>query len=428
MLDQGMPGNTFVKLKFRLILLSFFQFFIWGSWLLTIGAYWFQNKQWSGTEFGAIFSTMGIAALFMPTLTGIWADRWIQAQKLLGLFHCAAACLFFCLPEMNQPSGFFWMMLAAMCFYMPTISLANVVSFSALKLKGMNVVEVFPSIRVWGTVGFVAATWFVSLLQAETSSVQFYIAGTASLLLGVYAFTLPGCPANSDKVQQQSFLEFKFLKAFKDAGLRVFFFFAVLLGAALQLTNAYGDTFLHDFGKNEMYRDTFAVQYPAVIMSLSQISETVFILTIPFMLRRFGIRNVMLFSIMAWVFRFGLLAYANPVSGLWMILLSCIIYGIAFDFYNISGSLFVETQTDSSIRASAQGLYMMMTNGLGALLGSLVSGVVIDRWFTNPDQSKNWQGIWLSFAGYALVVLILFFILFRDAKLKEPIENNPDFN
>jgi NHS family xanthosine MFS transporter len=286
------------------------------------------------------------------------------------------------------------------------------------------VVEVFPSIRVWGTVGFVAATWFVSLLHLETSSGQFYIAGTASLLLGVYAFTLPRCPTNSDSGQQQSFLEFKFLTAFKDAGLRVFFFFAVLLGAALQLTNAYGDTFIHDFGKNEMYRDTFAVKYPAVIMSLSQISETVFILTIPFMLRRFGIRNVMLFSIVAWVFRFGLLAYANPVSGLWMILLSCIIYGIAFDFYNISGSLFVETQTDSSIRASAQGLYMMMTNGLGALLGSLVSGVVIDRWFTNPDQSKNWQGIWLSFAGYALGVLVLFFIFFRDAKLKEPVAKN----
>jgi NHS family xanthosine MFS transporter len=413
-----------MNLKFRLILLSFFQFFIWGSWLLTIGAYWFQNKQWSGTEFGAIFSTMGIAALFMPTLTGIWADRWIQAQKLLGLFHCASACLFFCLPEIDQPSGFFWMMLAAMCFYMPTISLANAVSFSALKLKGINVVEVFPSIRVWGTVGFVAATWFVSLLHLETSSGQFYIAGTDSLLLGVYAFTLPRCPTNSDSGQQQSFLEFKFLTAFKDAGLRVFFFFAVLLGAALQLTNAYGDTFIHDFGKNEMYRDTFAVKYPAVIMSLSQISETVFILTRPFMLRRFGIRNVMLFSIVAWVFRFGLLAYANPVSGLWMILLSCIIYGIAFDFYNISGSLFVETQTDSTIRASAQGLYMMMTNGLGALLGSLVSGVVIDRWFTNPDQSKNWQGIWLSFAGYALGVLVLFFIFFRDAKLKEPVAKN----
>jgi NHS family xanthosine MFS transporter len=200
---------------------------------------------------------------------------------------------------------------------------------------------------------------------------------------------------------------------FKEWKMALFFIFAMLLGAALQLTNAYGDTFLHDFAKVDEYKDTLAVKYPAIIMSISQISETVFILAIPFMLRRFGIKQVMLFSMVAWVLRFGLFAYGNPGSGLWMIILSCIVYGLAFDFFNISGSLFVETQSEPAIRASAQGVYMMMTNGFGALLGSSISGIVIDKYYTLANGDKDWQGIWIAFAIYALIVALLFAVLFR---------------
>nr|WP_317235491.1 MFS transporter [Niabella ginsengisoli] len=299
---------------------------------------------------------------------------------------------------------------------MPTISLANAVSYTALKTSGKDVIKDFPPIRVWGTIGFIAAMWVVSLTHLEKSAGQFYVAAAASLVLGLYAFSLPKCPpplkgaGNKEagiRMGRDAF------SLFRNRKMALFFVFSMLLGAALQLTNAYGDTFLHDFAKVDAYKDTIAVKYPAIIMSISQISETLFILAIPFMLRRFGIKKVMLFSMIAWVLRFGLFAYGNPAEGLWMIILSCIIYGMAFDFFNISGSLFVETESSESIRASAQGIFMMMTNGIGAVMGSMISGVVIDQFFTTIDGDKDWQGIWLGFAIYALVVAIAFALFFR---------------
>ncbi|MEY3589921.1 MAG: hypothetical protein RLZZ466_441 [Bacteroidota bacterium] len=400
----------------RLTVLSFMEFFIWGSWLITIGAYWFQNRQWSGAEFGAIFSTMGISAIFMPAITGVIADRFINAERLLGICHLIGAVVLLFLPQVNDPGTFFWVILLYMLFYMPTISLANTVSYTVLVSSGKNIVTDFPPIRVWGTIGFIVAMWVVSLLKIETSALQFYVAAAASIGLGVYAFTLPACPPRAEAKQSDSFVSLFGLQAFslfKDIKMALFFIFAMLLGAALQLTNAYGDTFLHDFDKIESYQNSLAVQYPAIIMSISQMSETLFILAIPFFLKRFGIKKVMLISMIAWVFRFGLFAYGNPGEGLWMIILSCIVYGMAFDFFNISGSLFVDTQVKETIRASAQGIFMMMSNGFGAWLGSTISGLVIQYYFTNPDQSMNWKEIWLSFAGYSLVVAVLFAVLFR---------------
>jgi len=178
------------------------------------------------------------------------------------------------------------------------------------------------------------------------------------------------------------------------------------------LTNMYGDVYLSEFANVAEYKDSFVVKYSTIIMSISQISETLFILAIPFFLKRFGIKQVMLISMIAWVLRFGLFAYGNPVDGLWMIIVSCIVYGMAFDFFNISGSLFVETTTDSKIRSSAQGLFMMMSNGFGAFFGGLISGIIIDKYFTH-DGARDWHNIWLSFAGYALVIAILFAVLFK---------------
>jgi NHS family xanthosine MFS transporter len=405
-----------MRIKFRLTLLSFLEFFVWGSWLITIGAYWFQNRQWGGAEFGAIFSTMGISAIFMPTITGIIADRWINAEKLLGLCHLAGAVILYFIPQVNDPDLFFWVLLLYMLFYMPTISLANTVSYSVLVKNGMNIIKDFPPIRVFGTVGFIAAMWTVSLLHIETSASQFYVAAAASLFLGLYAFTLPSCLPEGKNVQKRSWIDvlgFRAFSLFRDTKMALFFIFAMLLGAALQLTNAYGDTFLHDFAKVDKYQDAIAVKYPAIIMSISQISETLFILAIPFFLRRFGIKKVMLISMVAWVLRFGLFAYGNPADGLWMIILSCIVYGMAFDFFNISGSLFVDTQVQPEIRASAQGIFMMMTNGFGAWLGSKISGIVIANYFTNANNSLDWYGIWTAFAGYSLVVAVLFAVFFR---------------
>jgi len=321
-----------------------------------------------------------------------------------------------------------------MIFYMPTISLSITVAYSSMKGQGMDIIKEYPPVRVFGTIGFIIALWVISLSGLEVSAAQFYVASAASLFLGIYSFTMPKCPPLG-KGQKKSFasaLGLNAFKLFKSTKMALFFVFAMLLGASLQLTNAYGDTFLHDFAKIPAFSDLIAVKYPAIIMSISQISETLFILTIPFFLRRFGIKKVMLFSMIAWVLRFGLFAYGNPAEGLWMIILSCIIYGMAFDFFNISGSLFVETQSDPGIRASAQGLFMMMTNGFGAFLGSRLSGLVIDNYFTlyKYDNVANqivtsfdWKGVWLTFAVYSLVVAILFALLFRHKHDPKAVEN-----
>jgi len=408
-------------IKFRITVMNFLQFFIWGAWLITIGGYWFQNRQWSGTEFGIIFSTMGIASLFMPAIAGIIADRWVNAEKLLGIFHIMGAIVLFMLPEVNDPTTFFWVMLLNMIFYMPTISLSITVAYSALQGANLDIIKNYPPIRVFGTIGFIVAMWTVSLLKIETSAMQFYVASAASLALGLFSFTLPKCEI-SKNVKTKSFVESLGLKAFtlfKNSKMALFFIFSMLLGASLQLTNAYGDTFLHDFAKIPEYKDLLTIEYPAIIMSISQMSETLFILAIPFFLRRFGIKKVMLISMVAWVLRFALFGFGNPAELLWMIILSNIVYGMAFDFFNISGSLFVETQTDSSIRASAQGVFMMMTNGFGAILGSWSSGLIIDNFFKDGNGNYEWQGIWLTFAAYALAITILFAIFFKHEHNRE---------
>jgi NHS family xanthosine MFS transporter len=365
---------------------------------------------------------MGIASIFMPSLMGIVADKWVNAEKLYGVLHILGGLVLCAVPLVSDPGTMFWVMLLNMIFYMPTLALSIAVAYSILKGQGLDVVKDYPPIRVWGTVGFIVAMWTVSLLGFEKSASQFYIAAGAAILLGIYSFTLPACAPPSKNTSSRSLVDALGLKSFallRDRKMLVFFLFALLLGAALQLTNAYGDTFLHDFAGSPLYKDDVAVKYPAIIMSISQISETLFILAIPFFLRRFGIKQVMLFSMIAWVLRFGLFAYGNPGSGLWMIILSCIVYGMAFDFFNISGSLFVETQTAPSIRASAQGLFMMMTNGFGAVLGSSISGIVIQQYFTTADGTKDWHSIWLSFAAYSLIIAVLFVLIFKHTHTTE---------
>lgn len=415
-----------MNIKLRLTIMNFFQFFVWGAWLITVANYWFGTKNWDGAQFGAIFSTMGIASIFMPTLCGIIADRWINAEKLYGVLHILGGLTLLYVPQVSNPSDFFWVILVAMIFYMPTIALSNSVAYNALKKGKLDVVKDFPPIRVWGTVGFIVAMWITNLTDNKASENQFYIAAVAAIFLGIYSFTLPKCNPEKTTSENKSYLELFGLTSFKlfaDYKLALFFVFSMFLGAALQLTNAYGDVFLDDFKHNPVYEDSLVVKYSTLIMSISQISETLFILAIPFFLKRFGIKQVMLFSMIAWVLRFGLFAYGNPGDGLWMIILSCIVYGMAFDFFNISGSLFVETSTDSKIRSSAQGMFMMMTNGFGAIFGSLVSGQIISIYFTNPiTGAKDWQNIWLTFAIYALVITIAFAILFKHKHNPEGIQ------
>lgn len=402
-------------LKFRLTVMSFLQFMIWGAWLITIGVYWFETKQWGGTEFGAVFSTLGIASIFMPALIGIVADKWVNAEKLYGLLHIISGITIFSLTFVTDSGVFFWVMLLAMFFYMPTIALSNSVAYTILKANKSDVVKAFPPIRVWGTIGFIAAMWLTNLTGNKATEVQFYFSAAFSLILGIYSFTLPACPPplkGSTELNLVDSLGLRAFKLFANYKMALFFIFSMFLGAALQLTNMYGDTYLSDFQKIPQYADSFVVKYSTIIMSISQISETLFILAIPFFLKRFGIKNVMLMSMAAWVLRFGLFGLGNPDDRLWMILLSMVVYGMAFDFFNISGSLFIETNTDSKIRSSAQGMFMMMTNGFGAIMGSFVSGLLIDRYFT-VDGIKNWEGIWFTFTAYAAVIMVLFALLFK---------------
>ena len=411
-----------MNIKIRLTILSFFQFFVWGAWLITIATYFFSHNMGTGVQFGAIFSTLAISSLIMPALTGIIADKWINAERLYGILHILYGAALFYVPYVHDADTLYYIILAAMLCYMPTISLSNSISYTILKRENYDVVKVFPPIRVWGTIGFIAAMWTTNLTGSKANSNQFIIGAVAAIALGIYSFTLPKCPPAKSISKDASIIEQLGLNAFKLLAkykMALFFLFSMFLGAALQLTNMYGDTFLNDFGKVPEYKDSFVIKYSTIIMSISQISETVFILTIPFFLKRFGIKKVMLFSMIAWVLRFGLFSYGNPEEGLWMIILSCIVYGMAFDFFNISGSLFVETTTDSKIRSSAQGLFMMMTNGVGAFLGSKISGWMIDKYYTNAGGDKQWHGIWLSFAIYALIVAVLFAVFFKH-------KHNPD--
>ena len=411
-----------MSIKYRLTIMSFLQFFVWGSWLITIGNYWFGTKGWSGLEFGAIFSTLGISSILMPAVTGILADKYINAEKLYGVLHILGGIALLFLPAADNPTTFYFIIFAAMLCYMPTISLSNSVAYNILKNNSFDVIKVFPPIRVWGTIGFIAAMWITNLSGNKASGNMFIIAAVTAIFLGIYSFTLPKCPPQkliSENATLTQKLGLDAFKLFLDYKMALFFIFSMFLGAALQLTNMYGDVFLSEFGKNPDYANSFVVTKSTLIMSISQFSETAFILAIPFFLKRFGIKQVMLISMLAWVLRFGLFAFSDPsVPGTIMIIVSCIVYGMAFDFFNISGSLFIETTTDSKIRSSAQGLFMMMSNGFGAFFGGLVSGKIIDTYFTTNDV-RDWHNIWLTFAGYSLLIAIAFAVLFKH-------QHNPD--
>ncbi len=410
-----------MSIKLRLTILNFLQFFVWGAWLISLGGYMINILEFSGGEVGAVYATMGIASLFMPAVMGIIADKWVNAERVYGISHLIGAVLLFVAAQVTDFGTFYIIMLLISMFYMPTIGLDNTVSYAILEKNNYDIVKVFPPIRVWGTIGFITAMWVVDLFGWSLSPMQLYVSSGSSLLLGLYAFTLPACPPEG-KSQSKSLISALGLDAFvlfKDKKMLIFFIFAMLLGAALQITNTFGEPFLHDFA--DRFADSFAVQHPGILMSVSQMSETLFILTIPFFLKRFGIKKVMLMSMFAWVFRFGLFAYGDPGPHFWMLLLSMIVYGMAFDFFNISGSLFVELEAKPEIRASAQGLFMLMTNGLGAFMGGMLSGMVVDYFTYNG--TKDWQHIWLTFSGYALVIAILFMVLFRYKHDPNKIQN-----
>jgi nucleoside transporter len=403
--------------------MNFMQFFVWGAWMMTLGSYGFGEKGWTGYEFGLVFSTMGFASLIMPTLFGILADKW-NAKYVYAILHLLFGVTMCFLPFIPTATTFFWVLLVAMCFYMPTLALNNSIGFEVLKMNGKNPTQDFPPIRVFGTIGFIAAMWLTNLatkkgllFEDPSISYSFYIAAIGAVCLAFFSFAvLPSINKKENAcAQKRSLVDKLGLRAFvlfKQKKMAIFFIFSLLLGGALQLTNAYGDSFLQD---NSVFPQGGLInKFSTIILSISQISETLFILAIPFFLRKFGIKKVMLISMLAWALRFGLLGISgNSMFGFGLVILSCIVYGMAFDFFNISGALFVEQNTDSKIQSSAQGVFMLMTNGIGAVMGNLIAGWAIGKWFTLADGMLLWKHIWIAFAAYSLVIAVLFMLVFK---------------
>ena len=412
-------------MKLRLIIMNFLQFAVWGAYLTSMGNY--LGNAGLGANIGVFYSIQGVVSIFMPALMGIVADRWIPAQKLLGICHGIAGALMIAAgwygltTDAVQFSTLFTLYSLSVAFYMPTLALSNSVAYNALDKAGLDTVKAFPPIRVFGTIGFICSMWAVDLLGYQPTAAQYAVSGGLGLLLAVYSFTLPECPISKNQ-GNKTILEALGLNAFalfKEYRMAIFFIFSMLLGMMLQITNGYANPFISSFGAYPEFADTFGVQHANMLISLSQISETLCILLIPFFLRRFGIKNVMLMAMLAWMLRFGFFGMGNPGSGVWLFILSMIVYGMAFDFFNISGSLFVDKEVASNMRSSAQGLFMMMTNGFGATIGVLAAQAIVNHYCqynTTGHLVGDWTSVWYIFAGFALIVAIAFALIFREKK------------
>ena len=411
------------NIKLRLIVMNFLQFAVWGSYLTSMGT--LLASIGMPDKIGIFYAVQGIVSLFMPAIIGIIADRWVQAQRLLGLCHLLAALFMGAAAWVVSTDGAQSQMLilglyaVSVAFYMPTLALSNSVAYNVLESNKLDPVTAFPPIRVWGTVGFICAMLFCDFAGFQQSAMQFYQSAVLGIALGIYAMTLPACPVNTS-TEKKSLVESLGLRAFtlfKERKMAMFFIFSMLLGVSLQITNGFANPFITSFGAIEEYSSTFAANHANALISISQVSETLCILLIPFFLKRFGIKTVMLIAMFAWVLRFGLFGVGNPGGGVWMFILSMIVYGVAFDFFNISGSLFVNKETDASIRSSAQGLFMIMTNGIGATIGTLGAQAVVNHFVYSQSspmaQIEGWSTTWLIFAGYALVVALAFWLLFK---------------
>lgn len=414
-------------ISIRLIIMNFLQYAIWGAYLTSMGSYLVNIGL--GAKIGIFYAMQGIVSIFMPAIIGIIADKYIQAQKVLGLCHGIAGLAMIAAGYYGLVAGdsvnfatLFSLYSISVAFYMPTIALSNSVAYSGLEKFGMDTVKDFPPIRVFGTVGFICSMLFVNFMsidgvQFQLSYNQFFTSGVIGLVLAAYAFTLPACPVAKGG-ESKSVAEAFGLKAFalfKKKDMAIFFIFSMLLGVSLQITNGFANPFITHFKEIPEYANAWGAQNANALISLSQLSETLCILLIPFAMKFFGIKKVMLIAMFAWVFRFGLFGAGNPGSGVWMFILSCLVYGVAFDFFNISGSLYVNMKTDEKIRSSAQGLFMLMTNGIGATIGTLGAQEIVNKFVYNAAE-PSWSTAWYIFAGYALVVGVLFMILFKDPK------------
>ena len=407
-----------MRANFKLLLINFLEFFVWGAWLLSAGAYMGTSLGFSGIQIGSVYATLGLASLVMPTLMGIVADRWLPYKMVFSICHFIVALLLLGATQVSSYSAFYAIMLGVSLFYVPTIPINNSIAFAILTQNNQDVVKAFPPIRVLGTVGFIAAAWCIDLFGWKFGKEQFLLAATASVVVALFSLVaLPGSDlGKAENYQKKTRIIDGAMELLKKRRVTIFLIFSILLGSVLQVTNTWGVPFLDDFKLT--YPGSFVVKYSVIILSISQISEVVFILAIPFMYKKLGIKLLTLVSMIAWVFRFGLFSISAPEGiGLVYLIGSMIVYGMAFDFFNISGSLFVEKESDNNNRGVAQGLFAFTTGGIGPLIGGYLGGAIVD--FFTKDGVKNWTSIWIAFALYAAVIAVLFTMLFRNKNEKK---------
>ena len=387
-----------VNLRLKLIVMNFLQFAVWGAYLISMGRY--LGTHGLGDKIGIFYSIQGIVSIFMPALMGIVADRWIPAQRLLGLCHVVAGGAMIALSYVAQSLGdaptfsaLFPLYTLSVAFYMPTLALSNSVAYSGLEQAGEDIVKAFPPIRIFGTIGFIVSMLAVDALGFQETPLQFLLSGGIGILFFLYSFFLPHCPT-APRGEKKSLSEAFGLKAFtlfREPKMALFFLFSMLLGINLQITNGFANPYLGAFGELPEYAEAFWVKHSNMLISL--------------------------IAMVCWVLRFSLLGAGNPSGGLWLFVLSMIVYGMAFDFFNVSGSLFVDRETDSSMRSSAQGLFILMTNGIGATIGTLGAQWVVNYFVESEHDAvarlEGWATSWYFFAAYALVITILFWIFFR---------------
>lgn len=406
--------------------MNFLQWAVWGAYLTSMGSY--LVTAGLAEKIGLFYAMQGIVSMFMPAIIGIIADKYIPAQRLLGFCHLIAGAVMIAAGYYGLNAGsdvrfgiLFPLYSLSVAFYMPTIALSNSVAFRVLGKNGFDTVKDFPPVRVFGTVGFICSMLFVNFMtdgagvQFQHTYNQFFVSGVIGVLLFLYCFTLPACPVNRQQESQSiaDALGAKAFRLFKDRGMATFFIFSMLLGVALQITNGFANPFISHFKEVPEFAGTWGAKNANALISISQMSETLGILLIPVAMKFFGIKRVMLIAMIAWVFRFGLFGLGDPGSGVWMFVLSMIVYGVAFDFFNISGALYVEQRSSDAIKSSAQGLFMLMTNGIGATIGTLSAQAVVNH-FVYEAAVPNWSAAWFVFAGYALVVAVLFAICFKN--------------
>lgn len=381
----------------------FLEYFIWGAWYVTMGTYLFANFNASGLQVGSSYANLSIAAIISPFFVGLIADRYFAAQKVMGVLHLMGAAVLFYISTVGTFNDFWWLILLYTLLFMPTMALSNSISFHQIKDGGKE----FPMIRVFGTIGWIAAGLLIGFMGFESSVFTFRIAAGASVLLGLFCFFLPKTPVKEKNGDQlSSILGLNALVLFKDRSFMIFFLASIAICIPLSFYYSFTNSFLNDIKMDNA----------ASKMTLGQVSEFAFMLLIPFMFRRLGVKAMIMIGIAAWVVRYLLFAYGNVTSELWMLYLGILLHGICYDFFFVTGQIYTDQKAGESIKSAAQGLVTFATYGVGMLIGSYLSGILTAA-FALPLNSEfrfDWKMVWLIPCLISFLILIVFALFFKD--------------